>query len=280
MDDVDVRSEEFTDDSSRALALGHSASGAGGGINRYVVEQRAATEAEEKRRRNDRRDLERKIRDHNREHPEEPWAMPKEETSVNAEVYEDIEERIRELQAEGLRYFEATAQARAEFEERRHQPGPKPCTGDESCTCGKCNAVTPATLQREGLEVKGGSKSGGKMKRGKKAGGAGIVLTAVSSGSRRSEVERARIALEQNNARLVHEGKHVGRPLKGKERRIRFEGRLEPSTIVELNDWTGKGTAELLEEFHALLLMARTGAERHEIMGRLDGLLVEMAKTA
>lgn len=135
------------DDASQHYGLSHSATTAStGGIERYLEEQRLAVEAEEQRRRDDRREVERAVRDHNLKGGEQ-WALPEEPGSVNEGAYEEIERRIRRLQAAGLTYYEASQTARKEFEAQRLQKEPDPCIGGDACGCARCNQVTEATLQ-------------------------------------------------------------------------------------------------------------------------------------
>jgi hypothetical protein len=105
------------DDPSGHYGLSHSATeGAGGGINGHFDAQREEIEAAEKAGKDERRALERQIAEHNRTAPEsEQWAPLKDDAPVNAEAYEAIEKRTRELQADGHCLKDATIIAREEI---------------------------------------------------------------------------------------------------------------------------------------------------------------------
>jgi hypothetical protein len=266
------------DDASEHYGLGHGATSAGSGISRATEAEIEEKKERERRRVRDRRELERRVLEHNREVERsgqgQKWAMPAGEYS-NAESYEAIERRTNEIQRErGCSFLEASQIARNEFAVGAERPA-KPCTGGDDCECEKCNSVNESTLQREGLDVKGGSNRNGKMKRRRAVkpnleGGDQVI---AGAGGALTELERADEALRLAGKLVNHNQR--GRPLKGAEARMVLTGRIEPSQVVDINRWTGRQVFEVLEEMHTLLKMARSGAEAVAIADKLRSLLME-----
>lgn len=93
----------------------------------------------------------------------------------HALAYVAIENRTKEIMLEnpGISFLDANEVARDEVQ-AIEDPEAKRKHGND-CNCPVCNRVTPSTLQRDGLVIKGGSKNSGKLRRDKKPNKAGTI---------------------------------------------------------------------------------------------------------
>jgi|HubBroStandDraft_5_1064220.scaffolds.fasta_scaffold00154_20 hypothetical protein len=86
--------------------------------------------------------------------------------------------------------------------------------------------------------------------------------------------KRAETELRRSAVRTKNSG---GRPLKGKEPRVRVNCRLEPTMVAELEQMTGRKPVELLEAMHDVLVLVvasshRGGAQR-AVFAKIRSLL-------
>jgi hypothetical protein len=88
-----------------------------------------------------------------------------------------------------------------------------------------------------------------------------------------SELDRANRLHEENLAK-IDAAPGPGRPLKGKERRMRVSTRIEPSTAIDLLS-TGKSFNEILEGVQELLSLTRTGADASALLNAVADLCQE-----
>lgn len=88
-----------------------------------------------------------------------------------------------------------------------------------------------------------------------------------------TDLERA-YRLHQENLQRIDAGPRPGRPLKGREPRMRVSTRLEPGTVIDLAS-TGKDYSEILEGVQGILALSRTGAQANEILDAVAKLVEE-----